>query len=60
MTRRLACDDWITIALSDLKEEKKYLEDYGVEEYFEKSIKALENMDAARSATATKSETASV
>ena len=42
--RREEVEDWITVALSDLKEEMDYLDQYGVEEYLPKSIAKLESM----------------
>ena len=46
--RRADCDDWIAVALEDLKEERDYLDRYGVEGFFKKSIAKLEALDAAR------------
>lgn len=46
--RRADCDDWIAVALEDLKEERDYLDQYGVEGFFAKSIAKLEALDAAR------------
>jgi len=37
-TRRETTDDWVAVALSDLKEERDYLDAYGVEKYLPKSI----------------------
>ncbi|KAF7191023.1 hypothetical protein HII31_07647 [Pseudocercospora fuligena] len=48
LKRRLECDDWISVALSDLKETRDYLDQYGVEGFFENSIAKLEEMDAVR------------
>ncbi|OBS24323.1 hypothetical protein FPOA_04868 [Fusarium poae] len=40
--RREITDDWVTVALSDLKEERDYLEEYGMTGFFPKSIAKLE------------------
>lgn len=42
--RRESVDDWVTVALQDLKEERDYLAEYGVEKYFPKSIARLEEL----------------
>jgi hypothetical protein len=42
--RRESVDDWVTVALQDLKEERDYLAEYGVEKYFPKSIAKLEEL----------------
>ncbi|THY83693.1 hypothetical protein D6C92_09558 [Aureobasidium pullulans] len=42
--RRESVDDWVTVALQDLKEERDYLTEYGVEKYFPKSIARLEEL----------------
>ncbi|THV69243.1 hypothetical protein D6D28_06052 [Aureobasidium pullulans] len=42
--RRESVDDWVTVALQDLKEERDYLAEYGVEKYFPKSIARLEKL----------------
>ena len=47
-TRRVECEDWVSVALSDLKEERDYLDQYGVEGFFAQSIAKLEALDAAR------------
>ncbi|CAD0106130.1 unnamed protein product [Aureobasidium uvarum] len=39
--RRVIVDDWAAAALQDLEEERDYLEQYGVEKYFPKSIARL-------------------
>lgn len=46
--RRVECEDWVSVALADLKEERDYLDQYGVEGFFAKSIAKLEALDAAR------------
>ncbi|KAK5124603.1 hypothetical protein LTR85_001316 [Meristemomyces frigidus] len=58
--RRESCEDWISVALSDLVEEREYLKRYGVGEnfnwdakdepnaYFKDSIAKLEELEAAR------------
>ncbi|KAL6917206.1 hypothetical protein ACHAPO_005990 [Fusarium lateritium] len=40
--RREIVDDWVTVALSDLKEERDYLDPYGITGFFPKSIAKLE------------------
>ena len=40
--RRKQAKDWVAVALLDLKEERKYLEEYGVEGYLPLSIAKLE------------------
>ncbi|THW94168.1 hypothetical protein D6D17_08096 [Aureobasidium pullulans] len=42
--RRESVNDWVTVALQDLKEERDYLAEYGVEKYFPKSIARLEEL----------------
>lgn len=42
--RREAVEDWVTVALSDFKEERAYLDQYGVEGYLTKSIDKLESL----------------
>ncbi|KAG2168261.1 hypothetical protein JADG_008000 [Aureobasidium aubasidani] len=42
--RRESVDDWVTVALQELKEERDYLAEYGVEKYFPKSIARLEEL----------------
>jgi hypothetical protein len=44
--RREEVDDWVAVALSDLKEERDYIEQYGVEGYLPKCIVKLEGMRA--------------
>jgi hypothetical protein len=46
--RREKTDDWVKVALSDLVEERDYLDAYGVEEYLPKSIAKLEELVLAR------------
>lgn len=47
-TRRSeACEDWVGVALADLREERDYLAAYGVEQYLPKSIARLEGFVAA-------------
>jgi hypothetical protein len=46
--RREDVDDWVVVALSDLREERDYLAQYGVEGYLPTSISRLEEMVAAR------------
>jgi hypothetical protein len=46
--RREDVEDWVAVALSDLREERDYLEQYGVEGYLPTSISRLEEMVAAR------------
>ncbi|CZT21942.1 uncharacterized protein RCC_07809 [Ramularia collo-cygni] len=48
MKRRMECEDWVTVALADLKGERDYLDAYGVEGFFEKSIAKLEAIDLTR------------
>ena len=48
LKRRLECEDWISVALSDMKENRDYLDQYGVDGFFKNSIAKLEEMDAAR------------
>ncbi|KAJ4422263.1 hypothetical protein N0V82_003124 [Gnomoniopsis sp. IMI 355080] len=45
--RREAVENWVAVALSDLKEERDYLAAYGVEEYLPKSIARLEELATA-------------
>ena len=40
--RRGECDDWVAVALSDLKEERDYLDQYGVEGCLSLSIAKVE------------------
>ncbi|EME83174.1 uncharacterized protein MYCFIDRAFT_174653 [Pseudocercospora fijiensis CIRAD86] len=47
LERRLECGDWISIALSDLKENRHYLDQYGVEGFFKDSIAKLQELDTA-------------
>lgn len=42
--RREIVDDWVTVALSDLKEERDYLDEYGITGFFSKSIAKLETI----------------
>lgn len=42
--RRETADNWVAVALSDLKEERDYLDEYGVEGYLPKSIARLEEL----------------
>lgn len=42
--RRETADDWVAVALQDLVEERDYLEQYGVEKYFPKSIDRLSEL----------------
>lgn len=42
--RRETVDDWVAVALQDLVEERDYLEQYGVEKYFPKSIERLNEL----------------
>lgn len=44
--RREAEDNWMAVALADLKEERDYLDAYGVEEYLPTSIARLEELVA--------------
>ncbi|KXT05763.1 hypothetical protein AC578_1068 [Pseudocercospora eumusae] len=48
LKRRLECDDWVSVALSDLVENRDYLDQYGVKGFFKDSIARLQEMDAAR------------
>lgn len=41
-SRRETAEDWLAVALEDLKGERDYLKEYGVENYFPRSIAALE------------------
>jgi hypothetical protein len=41
--RREKTEDWVAVALADLKEGRDYLDQYGVEEYLPLSIQRLEN-----------------
>ncbi|TIA31010.1 hypothetical protein D6C79_09530 [Aureobasidium pullulans] len=50
--RRESVDDWVTVALQDLKEERDYLAEYGVEKYFPKSIARLEELLGSEANTA--------
>ena len=40
--RRDVCEDWVAVALSDLKEESDYLKQYGEEGHLPSSIAKLE------------------
>ncbi|THY10345.1 hypothetical protein D6D01_09311 [Aureobasidium pullulans] len=42
--RRESVEEWVTVALQDLKEERDCLAEYGVEKYFPKSIARLEEL----------------
>ncbi|KAG9513068.1 hypothetical protein KCU93_g10170, partial [Aureobasidium melanogenum] len=42
--RRKTVNDWVAAALQDLVEERDYLEQYGVEKYFPKSIERLSEL----------------
>ncbi|KAG9748471.1 hypothetical protein KCU73_g7077, partial [Aureobasidium melanogenum] len=42
--RRETVADWVAVALQDLVEERDYLEQYGVEKYFPKSIERLSEL----------------
>ncbi|THV78907.1 hypothetical protein D6C85_09810 [Aureobasidium pullulans] len=42
--RRETTQDWVSIALAELKEDRDYLDAYGIEGYFPKSIAALEGI----------------
>ncbi len=42
--RREIAQDWVAVALSDLKEERDYLDQYGVREYFSRCIAKLEEL----------------
>ena len=42
--RRETTEDWVKVALSDLVEERDYLDAYGVEEYLPRSIAKLEEL----------------
>ena len=42
--RREAAEDWVSVALCDLREERDYLAQYGVEGYFPESIARLESL----------------
>ncbi|THW75940.1 hypothetical protein D6D19_03596 [Aureobasidium pullulans] len=42
--RRESVDDWVTVAIQDLKEERDCLAEYGVEKYFPNSIARLEEL----------------
>lgn len=44
--RREAVEEWVSVALADLKEERDYLHEYGVEEYLPNSIARLEELAA--------------
>jgi len=46
--RREKVKDWVKVALSDLVEERDYLDAYGVEEYLPRSIAKLEELVKAR------------
>lgn len=46
--RRDECEDWVSVALADLKSERDYLDAYGVYGFFKKSITMLEELDEAR------------
>lgn len=48
MKRRSECEDWVAVALADLKRERDYLDAYGVEGFSRDSIAKLEAIDAAR------------
>jgi hypothetical protein len=51
--RRETVNDWVAVALQDLEVERDYLEEYGVDKYFPKSIDRLkELMGSASSAAA--------
>lgn len=50
--RRVTVDDWVAVALQDLEEERVYLEAYGVDEYFPKSIDRLKDLMKHRASTA--------
>jgi len=54
--RRLKCNDWVSVALVDLKEERDYLAEYGVEKFFPLSVAKLAELDAARSSSQQKEE----
>lgn len=45
--REAAGVDWVAVALADLKEERDYLDAYGVEQYLPKSIARLEGLVSA-------------
>lgn len=45
--REAAGVDWVAVALADLKEERDYLDAYGVEQYLPESIARLEELVAA-------------
>lgn len=47
--RRETTQNWVSIALSELKEDRDYLDAYGIEGYFPKSIAALEGILAEQS-----------
>ncbi|KAK3691316.1 hypothetical protein LTR37_018677 [Vermiconidia calcicola] len=46
--RRVEEEDWVAVALSDLKEERHYLSQYGVRGYLPQSIAKLESIIAGR------------
>lgn len=57
--RRETVDDWVAAALQDLMEAKDYLEQYGVEKYFPKSIERLnELLKSGNAAAGAESDTA--
>jgi hypothetical protein len=41
--RREKAEDWVAVALADLKENRDYLDQYGVEEYLPLCIEKLES-----------------
>lgn len=42
--RREAVEEWVNVALADLKEERHYFHEYGIEEYSPNSIARLEEL----------------
>ncbi|KAG9517158.1 hypothetical protein KCV07_g6376, partial [Aureobasidium melanogenum] len=50
--RRETVADWVAVALQDLVEERDYLEQYGVEKYFPKSIERLSELLKSETTTA--------
>ena len=46
--RRETTEDWVAVALSDLREERDYLDKYGVEWFLPESIAKLEQLSSSR------------